>query len=544
MKFKHLHFVILTVLAWGAGAPFVTADTKLDKTDQHLISRDEVTYELNAAPGSFVFGSLVKVDQALTLTISSGGKELRHFSFTPGGDTEFSFVAESSAAYHLVLTADQSPLKKTDVKIDRVLPMDPTLPREKALSENIQSPTLKQLALALPSDQQAESDFWQKMKKQNLPLIERLDDENALYTFLWQGTDMTRSVDIYWPLWSPDKKDNMLKVIAGTNVWFKTVTFPLNVALSYKFVPNAAQFTSLDKKIYRRAVDATAQRDPLNKNYWKGAGRFEAASLLRGPKAAALRWSVEKDNIPKGKVENTHISSKILGNSRKLSLYLPATGQMKEKLPLVIIFDGERYLKEAFGTSSLDNLISAGKIPPVAAVFVYNTVPSTRAEELPCNPKFANFLADELIPFVREKLPATRGGKDVIAAGFSFGGLASTCVNYFRPEVFNHVLSLSGSYWWYPKEENELSDGKEYGWMIRAFERRPCRGEKYFFNAGKLETGHGMDSIARTSERLAGLIKKQGCDVNYSIFPGGHDLYHWRETLADGLIWLLGKPET
>ena len=32
----------------------------------------------------------------------------------------------------------------------------------------------------------------------------------------------------------------------------------------------------------------------------------------------------------------------------------------------------------------------------------------------------------------------------------------------------------------------------------------------------------------------------QGYDVSFRAFPGGHDYFWWRETVADGLIALLG----
>jgi enterochelin esterase-like enzyme len=35
-------------------------------------------------------------------------------------------------------------------------------------------------------------------------------------------------------------------------------------------------------------------------------------------------------------------------------------------------------------------------------------------------------------------------------------------------------------------------------------------------------------------------LRGNGYDVSYAEYPGGHDFFWWRETLADGLIALLG----
>ena len=48
----------------------------------------------------------------------------------------------------------------------------------------------------------------------------------------------------------------------------------------------------------------------------------------------------------------------------------------------------------------LDHLIATGKIPPLVVVFVYQT--AERNGELACSEPFSDFLAKELVPWVRK----------------------------------------------------------------------------------------------------------------------------------------------
>lgn len=151
-----------------------------------------------------------------------------------------------------------------------------------------------------------------------------------------------------------------------------------------------------------------------------------------------------------------------------------------------------------------------------------------------------NFLADELMPWVRNEVPLVRTSSDIIVAGSSYGGLASACASLFRPEIFTHVLSQSGSYWWGPKEGSDLWDGGKPGWVNRQFSKKGCENIHFYFDAGQLEKNNDPNNIFESTAVLATELQAKGCDVTHVTFPGGHDLYFWRETLADGLIALIG----
>ncbi|SQC93013.1 Ferric enterobactin esterase [Cedecea neteri] len=64
-----------------------------------------------------------------------------------------------------------------------------------------------------------------------------------------------------------------------------------------------------------------------------------------------------------------------------------------------------------------------------------------REKELPPNPDFADFMAEELVPWLNHQGISTPARKTIVA-GSSYGGLASAWVALRHPEVFGNVLSF------------------------------------------------------------------------------------------------------
>jgi len=208
---------------------------------------------------------------------------------------------------------------------------------------------------------------------------------------------------------------------------------------------------------------------------------------------------------------------------------------------------------------TLDNLIAASKIPATVGVFVEN-VGNRRLVDLVANPEFTDFLATELVPWIRSHYNIRKEATQVVVGGQSAGGLAATYAGLRRSEVFGNVLSESGAFWWSfehsggicasrcPESggrggESFLDSTTEGGFPIKNFLASPKLPLRFYFAVGAFEfdrSGSGGDILENT-RHLRDVLLAKGYDVNYQQFVGGHDGLSWRGAFADGLIALLGS---
>jgi enterochelin esterase family protein len=201
-------------------------------------------------------------------------------------------------------------------------------------------------------------------------------------------------------------------------------------------------------------------------------------------------------------------------------------------LGLVLLLDGWEYLNFIPTPTILDNMIHQGVIPPLIAVLL--TIPD-RGHELGCYPPFVDFLAQELLPFVRERYRVTSDPDQAIVGGASLGGLAAAYAGLQRPDLFGNVLSQSGSYWWKPEGDTESE------WLSRQFAAHPREHLRFYLEIGLLEdlpSTADAPSMLTVNRHLRTVLQAKGYPVHYVEFNGRHDYCNWQGGLSDGLASL------
>lgn len=427
-----------------------------------------------------------------------------------------SYQQPAAARQEIAPTADDRPLS----------------PRLAALSDRLKS-----------GDREALEKFWKELTERGAPMTEAAPDSEreVLVTILWRAREETRSVFVF----QLPGIDKPMARLLDTDLWYKTFRLQKGARFVYRLatnLPDPSEWVSLAR------FGGAMRRDPLNPlEFAERANElnpyevtfFSAAAL---PSAEPQLWSVARPKVPTGRVQRDKSISKLLGNERPIWVYTPhGYAAAKKPYALLVLSDGGLYVNSARVAITLDNLIAAGLIPPLVAVMVDNP---DRGRELSCSPAYADFLAQEIVPWARTNYHATDRPEQTVIGGVSLGGLAAAFVGLKHPEVFGNVLSQSGSFWWKPDEE------KNWEWLTRQFAASPRLPLRFSFEAGLLENTSGgppgrpiPPALLVANRNLRDTLQRKGYSVHYTEFNGNHTLFNWRGTLASNLIALVGiKP--
>ena len=439
----------------------------------------------------------------------------------------------------LVVTASLA----THVPVSATLPDDqPSSPRLLVLRDRLTS-----------GDRTALDKFWKEIREQGAPIIEPAadSDDDMLVTMLWRATEETRNVFVFR---LGDVSKPMTRLL-DTDLWYKTFRLQKGARFIYQFATNLP-----DPKEWRGITrfEGALRNDPLNPfqftehynefNPYEG-NSFSAVEL---PSAEQQSWTIVRPNVPAGRVQRDKFTSKLLGNERPIWIYTPhGYATDKKRYGLLVLTDGGQYVNTVRVATTLDNLIAAGLIPPLVAVMVENP---DRWRELSCNSTYADFLAQEIVPWARANYHATDRPEQTIIGGASQGGLQAAFVGLKHSEVFGNVLSQSGAFGWKPDGE------KEWEWLNRQFAASARLPLRFSFEAGLLEgTWWWRDLMTRlpnappanlidptllaANRNLRDTLQSKGYAVHYTEFNGNHGMLNWRGTLASHLIALAGiKP--
>ncbi|HZM99142.1 MAG TPA: alpha/beta hydrolase-fold protein [Pyrinomonadaceae bacterium] len=426
--------------------------------------------------------------------------------------------------------------------------------RTGTLNDQPSSPRLLALRDRLTSgDPTALDKFWKEIKEQGTPIIEPAadSDHDVLVTMLWRASEATKNVFVFR---LGDVSKPMTRLL-DTDLWYKTFRLQKGARFIYQFAANLP-----DPKEWRGITrfEGALRNDPLNPfeftehynefNPYEG-NSFSAVEL---PFAEPQSWSIVRPNVPTGRVQRDKFQSKLLGNERPIWIYTPHGYAVdKKRYGLLILTDGGQFVNTARVATTLDNLIAAGLIPPLVAVMVENP---NRWRELSCNSTYADFLAQEIVPWARANYHATDRPEQTIIGGVSLGGLQAAFIGLKYSEVFGNVLSQSGAFWWKPDGE------KEPEWLNRQFAASPRLPLRFSLEAGKLEgTWWWRDLMAKlpnpppvnlidptllaANRNLRDTLQSKGYAVHYTEYNGNHGMLNWRGTLASHLIALVGiKP--
>lgn len=412
--------------------------------------------------------------------------------------------------------------------------------------EDLQSPLLRDLWTRLEAGEStALDDFWRHTREAGTPLVEPSADDkrDVLVTFLWRDTSGTTNVDVIAGVGVGGgfATPYPMRRLGTTDLWYRTDRTRADVRNTYALAPNNPPVAAS-----LAAMMAHWRADPLNPRtivYSKqdsAPGEGDGArSLVEGPDAPAQPWIRPQAGVPTGTVHHHRLPSTILENERDIWVYTPPGYTATDACShVLILFDGWEYLHHVPTPTIVDNLIAAGQLPPLIALFVSNIDGRTRSRELLCRTPFVEFLAQELMPWARREYNLRSDPRQTTVAGSSAGGMTAAFAALRRPDLFGNVLAQSGSFWWKPPQD------EEFEWLTRQFVANPPAPVRFYQEVGLLENGPGLPAGSQSpaqivaNRHLRDVLQAKDYAVQYQEYNGGHEWVCWRGSLADGLMAL------
>ena len=268
--------------------------------------------------------------------------------------------------------------------------------------------------------------------------------------------------------------------------------------------------------------------------------RIVALSLAAAPATAQLPNA--RRDAAAGRVDSLVVHSAIYGASRTVWVYTPAGYRdAADPLPLLVTFDGSDYT--AGGAMDvpaiLDSLAAAGAAPRFVAVMIDDGSGANRIAELGNSARFARFVAEELVPWIRARYRVTGDPRRTIVTGSSAGGLAAAHVAFARPDIFGNVLAQSGAFWRGP----EGSNSAPWEWLTAQVASAPRREVRFLLDVGARETvrvlGGTGPVFIEANRRFRDALAAKGYAVTYTEVPGGvHAPSTWRPRFPGDLVAL------
>ena len=429
-------------------------------------------------------------------------------------------------------------------------PTPPKLPRPQR-APLATSPTLdavRQRLLERPQlASQLQAQLWQQVTATPLLEADPTQEGKYLVTFLWRGA--AQRVLLFVNRLTDEKNlaDSYMRRLPGTDTWYLTYRMDADWRASYCFLPalSAAQAPWLQgsQVRLRQALDGglpdphnpvtcTNRRGfvqsvvslplapawplgewPVFSDAAAGAGRFDGGGLGAGSgDADAGRLDAVADLDTLG---------------RQIWVYTPALIGRTQSWPVLLVLDGEVWLKRHHLHLALAQLMEAGLIAPAYIVFIDSGGTEQRWQELG-DSDFGRYLSGPLLNWLKTHYAISPNPAERVVIGQSLGALTVLRTLVAYPQLIGAGISQSASLW-----QDVLFN------ELNALDARqtPLAGTRAWIEVGSQEW-----ILAPLQPKAVHQLRQAGMQVKDMVYNGGHDYACWRINLASALMQLLPGP--
>lgn len=434
-------------------------------------------------------------------------------------------------------------------------PTPPKLPRPQR-APLATSPTLAamhQRLLERPQlASQLQAQLWQQVTSTPLLEADPTQEGKYLVTFLWRGA--AHSVLLFVNRLTDEKNlaDSYMRRLPGTDTWYLTYRMDGDWRASYCFLPApaAAQAPWLQgsQVRLRQALDGglpdphnpvtcTNRRGfvqsvvslplapawplgewPVFSDDAAGAGRFDGGGLGAG------RGDADAGSLDAGRLD---VVADLDSLGRQIWVYTPALIDRAQSWPVLLVLDGEVWLKRHHLHLALTQLMQAGLIAPAYIVFIDSGGTEQRWQELG-ESNFGRYLTGPLLNWLKTHYAISPKPADRVVIGQSLGALTVLRTLVAYPQLIGAGISQSASLW----QDVLFSE-------LNALDatQTPLAGTRAWIEVGSQEW-----ILAPLQPKAVHQLRKAGMQVKDMVYNGGHDYACWRINLASALMQLLPGP--
>lgn len=450
-------------------------------------------------------------------------------------------------------------------------PTPPKLPRPQR-APLATSPTLAavhQRLLERPQlASQLQEQLWQQVTSTPLVEADPTQEGKYLVTFLWRG--VAHSVLLFVNRLTDEKNlaDSYMQRLPGTDTWYLTYRMDGDWRASYCFLPaptaDQAPWLQGSQVRLRQALDGGLP-DPGNPVTCTNRRGFvqSVVSLPLAPAWPLGEWPVFADDAADvGRGDAGSLDAVTAGRldagagagagagggdvgrldadagrldvvadldtlGRQIWVYTPALIDRAQSWPVLLVLDGEVWLKRHHLHLALAQLMDAGLIAPAYIVFIDSGGTEQRWQELG-DSDFGGYLSGQLLNWLKTHYAISPKPAERVVIGQSLGALTvlRTLVGY--PQLIGAGISQSASLW------QEVFFGELNALDAMA---RPLAGSRAWIEVGSQEW-----ILAPLQPKAVCQLREAGMQVKDMVYNGGHDYACWRINLASALMHLLPGP--
>jgi len=246
---------------------------------------------------------------------------------------------------------------------------------------------------------------------------------------------------------------------------------------------------------------------------------------------------LEDEDAPRGTLEPFSFRSRALRADVEGFMWSAHGVRAVESLPLLVVHDGPEYVEHAQLLRLFDSAVAELEVRPFRAALL--KPPGDRNETYSASTRYANALAREIVPTVRELAPSPDLPGARVGMGASLGGLAAFHAHRVHRHLFGALFLQSGSFFRRETDAQESRFGRFdrisrfVGGVLRA--RAAPAPIPVAMTCGIAEENFA------NNRALADALARQRYDVRLHPHRDVHNWVSWRDTFHPHLVALLER---